>query len=90
MPGKRQETQSGVSLNGASLGKTPIGSLDVIMFHNLRVDVLVTKSQRATQGARWKSKFTGFIKSGFYTAAGVVCKILMIKSYPAPNYEFSR
>jgi len=34
-------------LNGASLGKTPIGSLNVIMFHNLRVDVLATEGQKA-------------------------------------------
>ena len=54
MHGNKRETQSGALSNGASLDKMQTASLGVIMFHNLRVDVLaVAKLQElscATSG----------------------------------------
>lgn len=41
MPGKMQEAQSDAPSNGVSLDQMQTANLDVILFHNVRVKVLV-------------------------------------------------
>ena len=51
MPDNKRETQSDAPLSGASLDKTQTKNSDVIMFHHLRVNVLVLEY---TQGIEQK------------------------------------
>lgn len=61
--GNERETQSNALSNGASLDKMQTASLGVIMFHNLRVDVLVRQ-----KGSHRQYHHT--LKSGTVTVAG--------------------